>query len=165
MVWFSSGCHEILDLEANLNVSLDLGVANLNVRVKFESTTGLQVELIYFPIIKVCPHDHGTSRKMILHDDCYTVTSIKLPLPPSGIWNLPDLYISRTEAKFSGFLSKKYSGGSPGTNQIRNTEFILLNFPPGMNSSHIFRISSMVLQDMSLPSLVLGNFRNVFLSA
>ena len=32
--------------EANLNVSLDLCVANLNVWVKFESTTRLQVELI-----------------------------------------------------------------------------------------------------------------------
>ena len=55
------------------------------------------------------------------------------------MWNFPDLYISRTEGKFSGFLSKKYSGGSPG-----------------VYSSQSSRISSMLLDDINLPNLVLG---------
>ena len=62
-----------------------------------------------------------------------------LHLALSGIWNSPDRYISRTEAKFSGFLSKKYSGGLPG-----------------MYSSHNSRISSMLSVLISLPSLVFG---------
>ena len=55
------------------------------------------------------------------------------------MWNFPDLYISRTEGKFSGFLSKKYSGGSPG-----------------VYSSQSSKISSMLLDDINLPNLVLG---------
>ena len=63
----------------------------------------------------------------------------------SGMWNLPERYISSTEGKFSGFLSKKYSGGCPG-----------------LYSSQSCKISSMLSELTSLPSLVFGYFRIFF---
>ena len=76
----------------------------------------------------------------------WTLCPPSSPLPPSGMWNLPDLYISSTEPKFSGFLSKKNSGGSPGT-----------------NSSHSCSMSATRAQDISRPSRVPGNRRNELL--
>ena len=68
------------------------------------------------------------------------------PLPE--IWKYPLRCISRMAAKFSGFLSKKYSGGSPGT-----------------NSSQKDRIPWMVEDLISFPSLVVGYFSRAFLWA
>ena len=81
-----------------------------------------------------------------LHLDTKTLLRPILHVALSGMWNLPDLYISSTEGKFSGLRSKKNSGGSPGT-----------------YSSHSARISSRLRALTSLPSRVLGYFRKLFL--
>ena len=111
----------------------------LHLRVELESTARLQVEFIQTPECVVSPHHHHTSCsiRMFVNQGFFSRGSLHLAL--SGMWNCPDLYISSTEGKFSGFLSKKYSGGLPGT-----------------YSSHRLRISSTLSVFISLPSLVLG---------
>merc|ERR1719233_2078469 len=104
--------------------------------------------------------------------------------PASFMWNLSVRYMLRMAGKLSGFLSKKYSGGLPGTYSSQNSNFFsrvvaIISFPslvvgylfrvffraknlsPPTSSMTLFlRLAAMVA--LSLPSLVVGYLFRVF---
>ena len=94
--------------------------AHLNLRKVFEGAARLHDQLVDDPVLEIFLQHKSTT---VLGNVEVAVPYIMRLILTRCLWKgvcacISSMYLcsSRMAGKFSGFLSKKYSGGSPGTN-------------------------------------------------